>query len=122
MGFLQMAVLSFPGFKAQSLTINGYSHLMANGSIFLNPLGVASKTYAFSASWAVMHIPTVVGHPFRFISDSHSNSKRTPVPIDIGQRFRFHIGHFSGASARCPISSEGCPTCLGTVSEMVETH
>jgi REP element-mobilizing transposase RayT len=32
-----------------------------------------------------MHIPTVVGHPFRFISDSHSNSKRTPVPIDIGQ-------------------------------------
>jgi len=31
------------------------------------------------------HIPTVVGHPFRFISDSHSNSKRTPVPIDIGQ-------------------------------------
>jgi hypothetical protein len=34
--------------------------------------------------WDV-HIPTVVGHPFRFISDSHSNSKRTPVPIDIGQ-------------------------------------
>jgi hypothetical protein len=32
-----------------------------------------------------LHIPTVVGHPFRFISDSHSNSKRTPVPIDIGQ-------------------------------------
>jgi hypothetical protein len=32
-----------------------------------------------------VHIPTVVGHPFRFISDSHSNSKRTPVPIDIGQ-------------------------------------
>ena len=37
--------------------------------------------YAFFA----LHIPTVVGHPFRFISDSHSNSKRTPVPIDIGQ-------------------------------------
>jgi len=32
-----------------------------------------------------LHIPTVVGHPFRFVSDSHSNSKRTPVPIDIGQ-------------------------------------
>jgi len=69
-----------------------------------------------------LHIPTVVGHPFRFISDSHSNSKRTPVPIDIGQSFRFDIGHFFGESERCPISSEGCPTCLGTVSDMVGTH
>ena len=32
-----------------------------------------------------VHIPTVVGHPFRFISDGHSNPKRTAVPIDIGQ-------------------------------------
>lgn len=40
-----------------------------------------------------MRIPTVVGHPFRFISDSHSNSNRN----------------------RCPI-------CLGTVSELIGTH
>ena len=53
-GILTDSSFKFPGFKKQSLTINGYSHLMTNGSIFLNPLGVASRVYAFSASWAVM--------------------------------------------------------------------
>src|ERR1022692_521879 len=85
----------------------------------------ASNLSLMKTLWQIflrMHIPTVVGHPFRFISDSHSNSKRTPIPIDIGQSFRFDIGHFFGESERCPISSEGCPTCLGTVSDMVGTH
>jgi hypothetical protein len=45
-----------------------------------------------------MRIPTQVGHPFRFKSDRHYDSDRTPVPIEIGQGFRFQIGQFSGRS------------------------
>ncbi len=46
--------------------------------------GMTNNGVTYSGTVTV-RIPTVVGHPFRFISDSHSNSKRTPVPIDIGQ-------------------------------------
>jgi len=33
---------------------------------------------------ALLRIPGQFGHPFQFISDSHSNSIRTPVPIYFG--------------------------------------
>ena len=34
---------------------------------------------------AIVRIPGLVGHPFRFYSDSHSDRIRTAVPIHIGQ-------------------------------------
>jgi len=35
--------------------------------------------------FALLRIPGQIGQLFRFKSDSHSNSNRTAVPIDIGQ-------------------------------------
>ena len=43
-----------------------------------------TQTGAFAAN-ANVRIPTLVGQPFRFISDRHSNPNRTLVTIDIGQ-------------------------------------
>ena len=35
-----------------------------------------------------VHIPIHSGHPFRFIPDSDSNPKRTPIPIHFGHPFQ----------------------------------
>ncbi|MBE0541766.1 MAG: DUF87 domain-containing protein [Verrucomicrobia bacterium] len=56
---------------------------------------IASKINAFTSN---VRIPTQIGHPLRFKSDRHYDSDRTPVPIEIGQGFRFEIGQFSGRS------------------------
>ena len=57
--------------------------------------GTSLVTTAFAATTAwcptrtpfmiSVRIPGQIGHPFRFNSDSHSDSIRTPVPIESGQ-------------------------------------
>ena len=40
----------------------------------------------------LLRIPAHSGHPFRFYPDTHSDSFRTPIPIESGQRF-LNISH-----------------------------
>jgi hypothetical protein len=48
-------------------------------------LSVARSSVDYQRVGESLRIPAFVGHPFRFYSDSDSDSIRTPIPIDIGQ-------------------------------------
>ena len=67
---------------------------------------------------------------FRRLSDTHSDSYRTVIPIQSGHLFRLISDRDSDfISDTFPVrrhgvryQSEGCPICRGTVSELIGTH
>src|SRR5260370_35707430 len=70
------------------------------------------------------------GCVFRRLSDTHSDSYRTVIPIQSGHLFRLISDSdsdlisdtFSVCRRGVRYQSEGCPICLGTVSELIGTH
>ena len=43
-----------------------------------------AETFGPPPPYSLLRIPMQTGHPFRLISDTCSDSDRTPIPIDIG--------------------------------------
>jgi uncharacterized protein len=74
------ALASVSSLMMAGVLISGYSQ----PSYIFNQLNEIKPGMIREATHAV-RIPGLVGHPFRFYSDSHSDRIRTAVPIHIGQ-------------------------------------
>ena len=84
LGQAELSALTWGDVDWNKLPIGELSCRRKKTGMIFNPPIYPELKPLLQKMFATVHIPAVVGHPFRFISDSHSNSKRTPVPIDIG--------------------------------------